>query len=43
LRDWGYAPVAVETPAGKAEYVAAQRGFTERSQPIRARLLALIR
>ncbi len=42
LRDWGYAPVAVETPAGKAEYVAAQRGFTKRAQPIREALLALI-
>lgn len=42
LSDWGYSPVPIETPAGKAEYVAGQRRFTERSQPIRARLLALI-
>ncbi|MCK6080590.1 3-methyladenine DNA glycosylase [Microbacterium sp. EYE_5] len=42
LRDWGYAPVAVETPAGKSAYVSAQRGFTDRAQPIRTSLLALI-
>lgn len=42
LAAWGYAPVAVETPEGKAEYVAAQRGFMARAQPIRAALLALI-
>jgi len=42
LRDWGYDPVAVETPAGKAEYVAAQRGFAERAQPLRRALLAVI-
>ena len=37
----GYAPVAIETPEGKAEYVAAQRGFAARAAPLRARLLAL--
>ncbi|MFI8632108.1 3-methyladenine DNA glycosylase [Microbacterium sp. NPDC077663] len=42
LEAWGYPPVPVETPEGKAEYVAAQRGFTARAQPIRASLLALI-
>ncbi|MFJ6679518.1 3-methyladenine DNA glycosylase [Microbacterium sp. NPDC091382] len=42
LSDWGYSPVAIETPAGKAHYVAAQRAFTERAQPIRAALLATI-
>ncbi|GAB2691158.1 hypothetical protein GCM10027071_00480 [Microbacterium marinum] len=42
LRDWGYEPVAVETSAGKAAYVAAQRGFTERAQPIRRGLLERI-
>lgn len=38
LRDWGFEPVPVETPEGKAEYVAAQRGFSERGQELRARL-----
>lgn len=36
---WGAAPVPIETPEGKAEYARAQRGFTERSQVLRARLL----
>ena len=40
LRGLGYSPVAVETPAGKAEYVAAQRAFAERGAPLRARLVA---
>lgn len=40
LRAWGYAPVPIETPDGKAAYVRAQRGFAERGQAIRARLLA---
>jgi len=39
LREHGYAPVAIETPEGKAEYVAAQRGFAERGAELRARLL----
>ena len=34
-------PVAIETPEGKAEYVAAQRGFAERAAPLRQRLLDL--
>jgi hypothetical protein len=39
LRAHGYEPVAIETPEGKAEYVAAQRGFAERGAVLRARLL----
>jgi hypothetical protein len=35
-----WTPVAIETPEGKAEYVAAQRGFAERGAPIRAALIA---
>ncbi|WP_091246656.1 3-methyladenine DNA glycosylase [Klenkia soli] len=37
----GYAPVPIETAAGKAEYAAAQRGFAQRGQALRARLLAV--
>lgn len=37
----GYRPVAIETAAGRAEYVAAQRGFSERAQPLRERLIAV--
>ena len=39
LREHGYAPVAIETPEGKAEYVAAQRGFARRGADLRGRLL----
>lgn len=42
LSDWGYAPVEVETPAGKAEYVRRQRGFTERSNVLRDRVVSLL-
>ncbi|WP_374312195.1 3-methyladenine DNA glycosylase [Microbacterium sp.] len=42
LEAWGYAPVAIETSEGKAEYVRAQRGFAERGQVIRSRLLEII-
>lgn len=38
LTDWGYAAVAIEAPAGKAEYIRRQRGFTERAQQLRSRL-----
>ncbi|QAY68677.1 3-methyladenine DNA glycosylase [Xylanimonas protaetiae] len=37
---YGLDAVAVETPAGKAEYVRRQRGFAERGQAVRARLVA---
>ena len=39
LADLGYAPVRIETAAGKQEYAAAQRGFAERGAPLRARLV----
>ena len=35
----GQSAVAIETASGRAEYVAAQRAFSERSQPLRRRLL----
>ena len=40
LADLGYDPVPIETPAGKQEYVEAQRQFAERGAPLRARLVA---
>ena len=40
LADLGYDPVPIETPAGKQEYVEAQRRFAERGAPLRARLVA---
>jgi hypothetical protein len=39
LADLGYPPVRIETPEGRAEYAAAQRGFAERAAPLRAALL----
>jgi hypothetical protein len=35
----GFDPVPIETPEGKAAYVAAQRGFAERGAVLRGRLL----
>jgi len=35
----GYEPIAVETAAGKQEYVDAQRAFTERAKPLRDRII----
>ena len=39
LADLGYEPVRIETAEGKAEYVAAQRTFSERAAPLRQRLV----
>lgn len=42
LRELGYEPVRIETTEGKAEYVAAQRAFTARSNDLRRRLLEVL-
>jgi len=39
LREWGFEPVRIETPEGKAEYVRRQRGFAERANRLRAEIL----
>ncbi len=39
VADYGLEPVAIETPAGKAEYVRRQREFAARAQALRGRLL----
>ena len=39
LAAWGYDAVPIETPEGKAAYVREQRGFAERGQALRARLI----
>ncbi|AMY19194.1 MULTISPECIES: 3-methyladenine DNA glycosylase [Nocardiaceae] len=39
LREYGYAPIAVETPAGRAEYVRAQQDVAERATGLRARVI----
>lgn len=42
LADWGFEPIRIETPEGKAEYVRAQRAFSERSQVLRDRIIATV-
>jgi hypothetical protein len=42
LAGLGYPPVRVETPTGRAEYAAAQRGFAERAATLRTRLLTTV-
>jgi hypothetical protein len=42
LTAWGYEPVAIETPEGKAEYVRRQRGFAEEGNALRRRLVAAV-
>ena len=39
LSAYGFRPIAVETPAGRAEYVRAQQDIAERAAPVRARLI----
>ena len=41
LRALGFAPIAIESAAGRAEYEAHQRSFAQRGEPLRARLIAL--
>lgn len=41
LSEWGHQPIRIETPEGKAEYVRQQKGFSERSQELRGKLLEL--
>ena len=38
LRDYGFEPIAVETAAGRAEYVRAQQSVAERTAPLRRSL-----
>ncbi len=42
LTSWGYPPVPVETPGGRAAYVSAQRGFSVRAHVLRQRLLQIL-
>ncbi|WP_280268834.1 3-methyladenine DNA glycosylase [Nocardia wallacei] len=40
LSEYGYDPVPIETPSGRAEYVRGQAELAERAAPLRSRLLA---
>ena len=39
LTGYGFAPIAIETPAGRAEYVRGQQDVADRAAPLRAALL----
>lgn len=39
LSEWGVVPVPIETAEGKSEYVRRQRGFAERGNALRERIL----
>ncbi|HEY1111057.1 MAG TPA: 3-methyladenine DNA glycosylase, partial [Opitutaceae bacterium] len=41
LRSLGFEPIAIETPAGRADYERRQRAFAARGEPLRARLIEL--
>jgi len=41
LTAWGYSPVAIETPSGKAEYLDAQQDFSIRANTLRDRIIAV--
>ena len=41
LRALGCEPLAIETPAGRADYESRQRAFAARGDPLRTRLIAL--
>ena len=41
LRAFGFTPVKIETPEGRAEYEREQRSLAERAVPLRARLIAV--
>jgi hypothetical protein len=38
LTGYGFDPIAIETPAGRAEYVRAQQDVADRAAPLRAAL-----
>jgi hypothetical protein len=38
LRDYGFTPIEIETPAGRANYVRAQHDIAQRAAPLRAAL-----
>ncbi len=40
LSSFGYSPVRIETPEGRAEYARAQAGFARRAAPLREHLIA---
>lgn len=41
LADYGFAPITIETPTGRAEYARSQQALGERAAPLREALLGL--
>lgn len=41
LRALGFEPIKIETPEGRLDYERRQRAFSERGEPLRARLIAV--
>ena len=39
LSEYGFAPIAIEAPAGRADYVRAQQDIVQRATPLRAALV----
>lgn len=42
LQRWGYTPVPIEEPAGRAEYARAQRAFAQEANVLRGRILEVL-
>ena len=42
LREWGFSPVKIEEPAGRAEYVRRQRELMECGQALRAEIIGIL-
>lgn len=42
LQEWGYEPVRIETPSGRAAYAKAQKGFAQEANDLRQRLLSTL-
>jgi hypothetical protein len=40
LRDYGFQPIAIEEPSGRAEYVRAQQNIASRAAPLRRALVS---
>ena len=39
LRDYGFEPIAIETPAGRTDYIRAQQDIAARAAPLRAAIV----
>ncbi|WP_044493257.1 hypothetical protein [Nesterenkonia massiliensis] len=42
LRAWGYEPVRIEEPSGRAEYARTQKSFSEEAQVLRGKILSAL-